>query len=89
MKESGRSQNPLVNSSIFDPMIARPKPQQKSNPPIHVGGVSHGASEPSVHRALRQLRADGVVGTGYRRVIIRDLRTLHEIAGAAWTGTGS
>ena len=46
-----------------------------------------GASEPSVHRALRQLRADGVVGTGYRRVIIRDLPTLHEIAGAAWTGT--
>ena len=48
-----------------------------------------GASEPSVHRALRQFRADGVVGTGYRRVIIRDMRTLHEIAGVAWIGTRS
>ena len=45
-----------------------------------------GASEPSVHRTLRQLRADGVVDTGYRRITIRDPAALDVIAGSAWTG---
>lgn len=31
-----------------------------------------GASEPSAHKALRQLRNDGVVITGYRKVVIAD-----------------
>jgi CRP/FNR family transcriptional regulator, cyclic AMP receptor protein len=47
-----------------------------------------GASEPSVHRALRQLRAAGAVETGYRRIIIRDLPMLDEIAGLV-RGDGS
>jgi CRP/FNR family transcriptional regulator, cyclic AMP receptor protein len=45
-----------------------------------------GASEPSVQRALRQLRADGVVDTGYRRITIRDPAALDALAGSAWTG---
>jgi CRP/FNR family transcriptional regulator, cyclic AMP receptor protein len=45
-----------------------------------------GGSEPSVHRALRQLRDEGIVETGYRRVIIRDQRALDAIAGPIWTG---
>jgi len=45
-----------------------------------------GASEPSVHKALRHLRAEGVVGTGYRRVVIRNPVALDAIAGSAWTG---
>jgi CRP-like cAMP-binding protein len=39
-----------------------------------------GASEPSVHKALRQLRGDGVVVTGYRRVVIADPEALDAIA---------
>jgi CRP/FNR family cyclic AMP-dependent transcriptional regulator len=31
-----------------------------------------GASEPAIHRALRQLREEGVVHTGYRHVVIAD-----------------
>jgi CRP-like cAMP-binding protein len=40
------------------------------------------ASEPAVHRALRQLRARGVVATGYRQVVITDPDTLQTIASA-------
>jgi CRP/FNR family transcriptional regulator, cyclic AMP receptor protein len=39
-----------------------------------------GASEPAVHRSLRQLRDGGIVETGYRRVIITDLAALEAIA---------
>jgi len=39
-----------------------------------------GASEPSVHKALRQLRIDGIVVTGYRQVVITDLAALDAIA---------
>lgn len=39
-----------------------------------------GASEPSVHKALRQLRNDGVVSTGYRKVVIADPAALTGIA---------
>lgn len=38
-----------------------------------------GASEPSVHKTLRQLRSDGVVVTGYRRIVIRDRIALDAI----------
>jgi CRP/FNR family transcriptional regulator, cyclic AMP receptor protein len=41
-----------------------------------------GASEPAVHKALRQLRADGVVVTGYRQVAIADPVALDAIAGS-------
>jgi CRP/FNR family cyclic AMP-dependent transcriptional regulator len=40
-----------------------------------------GASEPSVHKALRQLRADGIVVTGYRQVVITNPEALGAIAG--------
>jgi CRP/FNR family transcriptional regulator, cyclic AMP receptor protein len=40
-----------------------------------------GASEPSVHKALRQLRSDGIVVTGYRQVIISNPMALDKIAG--------
>jgi len=39
-----------------------------------------GASEPSVHKTLRQLRSDGVITTGYRRLVIRHLAALNAIA---------
>lgn len=39
------------------------------------------ASEPAVHRALRQLRASGTVVTGYRQVVIADPAALETIAG--------
>jgi CRP/FNR family transcriptional regulator, cyclic AMP receptor protein len=39
-----------------------------------------GASEPSVHKALRQLRHVGAVATGYRQVIIVDPEALDAIA---------
>jgi CRP-like cAMP-binding protein len=39
-----------------------------------------GASEPSVHKALRQLRDQGVVATGYRKVLITDPTALDAIA---------
>jgi CRP/FNR family transcriptional regulator, cyclic AMP receptor protein len=45
-----------------------------------------GASEPSVHRALRQLRDRGIVATGYRRTVILDPLRLDAIARSAWTG---
>lgn len=40
-----------------------------------------GASEPSVHKALRQLRVDGIVVTGYRQVVITNPAALDAIAG--------
>jgi CRP/FNR family cyclic AMP-dependent transcriptional regulator len=39
-----------------------------------------GISEPSLQRALRKLRELGVVSTGYRRIIIRDMAKLERIA---------
>jgi len=47
-----------------------------------------GASEPSVHKALRQLRGDGVIETGYRRIVITDETALAAVAspGQAWPG---
>jgi CRP/FNR family transcriptional regulator, cyclic AMP receptor protein len=39
-----------------------------------------GASEPTVQRALRQLKADGIVSTGYRETAIADLPGLREYA---------
>ncbi|MFE2496684.1 Crp/Fnr family transcriptional regulator [Streptomyces scopuliridis] len=39
-----------------------------------------GAAEPSVHKALRRLREQGVVSTGYRTIRIEDLSRLHRIA---------
>lgn len=41
-----------------------------------------GASEPAIHKALRQLRNDGVVLTGYRHVVIADPVALDAIARA-------
>jgi CRP/FNR family transcriptional regulator, cyclic AMP receptor protein len=43
-----------------------------------------GVSEPSIQRALRQLRDDGVVDTGYRRIVILDMAALKRIAGPGW-----
>lgn len=43
-----------------------------------------GVSEPSVQRALRKLRDSGVLDTGYRRIIIRDMAALKRIAGPGW-----
>jgi CRP/FNR family transcriptional regulator, cyclic AMP receptor protein len=45
-----------------------------------------GASEPSVHRAMRRFRQAGLIETGYRRIVIRDPRALNATAGSAWTG---
>jgi CRP-like cAMP-binding protein len=39
------------------------------------------AREPSVQKALRSLRRDKVINTGYRRIFIRDWAALHSIAG--------
>lgn len=39
-----------------------------------------GASEPSVHKTLRQFRGAGVIATGYRRLVICDLLALDTIA---------
>ncbi len=39
-----------------------------------------GASEPSVHRVLRSLRKQGVVETGYRQLLVRDLSELTIVA---------
>jgi CRP-like cAMP-binding protein len=43
-----------------------------------------GASEPSVHKALRQLRDRGVIETGYRKIVIRDPAALRVVAESAW-----
>ncbi|MFF9345871.1 Crp/Fnr family transcriptional regulator [Streptomyces sp. NPDC014734] len=39
-----------------------------------------GAAEPSVHKALRRLRALGAVSTGYRSIRVEDLALLHSVA---------
>lgn len=46
-----------------------------------------GASEPSVHKAMRQLRSEGVLETGYRKIVIRDPGALAAIAESGWPGT--
>ncbi|MEV6496614.1 Crp/Fnr family transcriptional regulator [Streptomyces prunicolor] len=43
-----------------------------------------GASEPSVHRALRSLREHRVIETGYRRILVRDVPELSRIAATDW-----
>jgi CRP/FNR family cyclic AMP-dependent transcriptional regulator len=43
-----------------------------------------GVSEPSVQRALGKLRNNGVLGTGRRRIVVRDLAALHRAAGPDW-----
>lgn len=35
-----------------------------------------GAAEPSIHKALRELRDDGLIITGYRSTVVRDLTRL-------------
>ena len=47
-----------------------------------------GASEPAVHKALRQLRADNIVTTGYRQVVITDPAALVAIASSR-SGSGA
>jgi CRP/FNR family cyclic AMP-dependent transcriptional regulator len=42
-----------------------------------------GASEPTVHKALRELRALGAVDTSYRRLAITDLEALRKVAEGA------
>lgn len=42
-----------------------------------------GAQVPTVQKALRALRRDGVVSCGYRRIVVRDWEALHAIAGIA------
>lgn len=37
------------------------------------------AAEPSVHRVLRDLRAQGIIATGYRRITVLDLARLHAL----------
>jgi CRP-like cAMP-binding protein len=39
-----------------------------------------GAAEPTVQRALRQLKADGIVATGYRVTTVLDMNTLRQRA---------
>jgi CRP/FNR family transcriptional regulator, cyclic AMP receptor protein len=45
-----------------------------------------GLSEPSVQRALHRLRDSGVLDTGYRKIVIRDMAALKRIAGPGWNG---
>lgn len=40
-----------------------------------------GAAEITVHKALRDLRGDGLLTTGYRRITVLDLRRLRQTAG--------
>lgn len=40
-----------------------------------------GAADPTVHKALTVLRRAGVVGTGYRRIVVHDIRRLQSFAG--------
>lgn len=47
-----------------------------------------GASEPAVHKALRQLRNDEIVMTGYRQVVITDPAALVAIASSR-SGSGT
>ena len=43
-----------------------------------------GASEPTVHKALRELRAIGAVDTSYRRLLITDIEALRDIADGSY-----
>ncbi|MFC4590367.1 Crp/Fnr family transcriptional regulator [Sphaerisporangium corydalis] len=40
-----------------------------------------GAADPTVHKALTVLRRAGVLGTGYRRIVVHDIRRLQTFAG--------
>ncbi|WP_405148688.1 Crp/Fnr family transcriptional regulator [Sphaerisporangium sp. NBC_01403] len=40
-----------------------------------------GATEPSVHKELSQLRREGIIGTGYRRIVVHDMPALLSITG--------
>ena len=71
-KEKAEYHGEFVN---FDPMIARPKPVQKSHPPIHVGGAfPHGA-----RRAIRY--GDGWIPGGDIREVLPKFRELAREAG--------
>ncbi len=37
------------------------------------------AAEPSVHRVLRDLRTQGIISTGYRRITVLDVARLHDL----------
>lgn len=39
-----------------------------------------GGAEPTVHRVLREFRAEGIVSTGYRAITVLDLKRLRRIA---------
>jgi CRP-like cAMP-binding protein len=39
-----------------------------------------GASEPSLHRALAELRTREVIGTRYRRLVVRDVEALRVLS---------
>jgi CRP-like cAMP-binding protein len=39
-----------------------------------------GAAEPTVQRTLRQLKADGIISTGYRETTVRDMDALRRRA---------
>lgn len=41
-----------------------------------------GVTEPTIHRILAAMRQEGVLGTGYRRIHILDVRRLAELAGS-------
>ncbi|WP_246577166.1 Crp/Fnr family transcriptional regulator [Actinospica durhamensis] len=43
-----------------------------------------GVAEPTVHKALRDLRVSGVVDTGYRRLQVNDLDRLRAVAFPDW-----
>ncbi|WP_232425374.1 Crp/Fnr family transcriptional regulator [Pseudofrankia inefficax] len=47
-----------------------------------------GAKDPTVHKALRELRSRGVIETGYRRFAILDLAALREAAGLGQPHSG-
>ncbi|MDH2424190.1 Crp/Fnr family transcriptional regulator [Sphaerisporangium sp. TRM90804] len=40
-----------------------------------------GAADPTVHKTLTLLRRQGVLGTGYRRIVVHDMRRLQAFAG--------
>ncbi|MEU9891574.1 Crp/Fnr family transcriptional regulator [Sphaerisporangium sp. NPDC051011] len=45
-----------------------------------------GAREASAHKELSQLRREGIIGTGYRRIVVRDMPTLLSITGLGPSG---
>lgn len=42
-----------------------------------------GTAETTIHKGLRELREEGLLGTGYRITIVQDLRRLRELADLA------